>query len=447
MCFVAALAVGSCSSNVEDDADVARGDDAEAIGQTREAWSTVSPRALRGLTISPVPISIAGHSFAAIERIGEGSYLVNAAADCSGCHTADPAKFLAGGVPFPIDDGNVVYTRNLTPDPVTGMKLTEQQFIASLRTGKDWKHPGQALVVMPWLEYRWLSLSDLRAIYAYLRAIPAQSNAVPPDVKATSILVGPPVAFPSSYDEGDVVRPLPPEFGDPDNVKRGLAIRPLDAPKHLHALPPFFRAWIGRGSYLAKVATCNDCHTNPDRQLVPALPDFGRVNTAAYLSGGRVFDVPPPLQVALGQRRTMSEDLTGATNGFFNEPDDSFARFVALIDSGKHIDETPPRALGWPMPWDHFRLLLPSDKLALYAYLKTIPPLAGAADKKTQDWAPYCAADSDCAGTEAPTCATTTNECVGKACADDSDCFACQTCSSGSCAAPSATSTCPARGL
>lgn len=442
--LVAALAVGACSSDVEDERNAER---TENLGQTHEALSFLPVRALRGLAVSPVPISLAGRSFAAIERIGEGSYLVNAAADCAGCHGSDPASFLAGGTPFPLDDGNVVYTRNLTPDDATGMTLTENQFIESMRTGKDWDHPGEALVVMPWLQYRWMSRSDLRAVYAYLRAIPARSNAVPADVKATSIFTGPPVAFPGSYDEGDVVRPLPPEAGDPDNVRRGLATRPLDAPKDLGSLPPLVRSWIGRGSYLATVATCNDCHTNPDRQLVRSLPDFGRVNTAEYLSGGRVFDVPPPLQTALGQRRTMSADLTGATNGFFAEPEDSFARFALLLDTGKHVDEDPPRALGWPMPWDHYRLLLPTDKLALYAYLKSIPPRTGPADKKTQDWAPYCSVDSDCAGTEAPTCATATNECAGKACTADSDCFACQTCEYGTCVAPSTSSTCLTNGL
>jgi hypothetical protein len=450
--LLVAVLAGSCSSSPDasEDDGILHGDsaDGEDIASTTQAWSIgMTARALRGLAITPVPVSIAGRSFAAIERIGEGSYLVNAAGDCSGCHTSDPAKFLAGGTPFPIDGTNVVFTRNLTPDPSTGLALTEHEFIEALRTGKDFHHPGQILVVMPWLQYRWLSRSDLRAIYAYLRAIPGVSNAVPPDVKATSVLNGAPLPFPDEYDEGEVVRSLPHEKGDPDNVRRGLAIRPLNAPKHVHSLSHHERALVGRGSYLANVGTCNDCHTNPDRQLVRAAPDFGHVNTAAYLSGGRVFDVPPPLQIALGQRRTMTADLTGATHGFFNEPEDSFKRFVAVIDSGTHVDETPPRALGWPMPWDHFRLLLRSDKRALYTYLKTIPGRTGAADKETQDWTPYCAGDGDCAATEAPSCNVAANECVAKNCTTDLDCFVCQTCTSGTCAAPLASSACLTAGF
>jgi hypothetical protein len=250
-------------------------------------------------------------------------------------------------------------------------------------------------------------------------------------------------------DEGERVRRLPSEWDDDDddNVERGLAIRPLDSPKHLHSLSHRQRERLGRGSYLAALGTCNDCHTNPDRQLVRARPDFGHVNTASYLSGGRVFDVAPPLASSLGQRRTMSADLTGASHGFFNEPDSTFARFVAVIDTGTHVDEDPPRALGWPMPWDHFRHLLRRDKLALYSYLEGLPPRRGAADKETQDWAPWCATDADCASTGAPTCNAATNECVGKTCAADTDCFACQTCASGACVAPVASSTCVANGL
>src|SRR5687767_13166371 len=61
----------------------------------------LSERAQRGLSITPVPLALQGKTAAQIEEIGIGSYLVNAAADCSGCHTPAPNKYLAGGVVFP----------------------------------------------------------------------------------------------------------------------------------------------------------------------------------------------------------------------------------------------------------------------------------------------------------------------------------------------------------
>ncbi len=416
----------------------------------------LSARAKHGLEISPVPIATAGLTSAQAEQLGQGSYIVNAISACGDCHTPGgppPAKFLAGGTPFAIDGTNVVYARNLTPD-ATGMTLTETAFVTAMRTGRDFTNAGQTLIVMPWAGFRWMSTNDLKAIYAYLKAIPAVANAVPPDVKATSVLNGAPPPAPTKFDEGAVARLLPPETDangapliDVDDVQRGLAIRPLDAPADLDTRSPDVQALIGRGAYVANAAQCNDCHTNPGRQ-----PGSLKINTAAYLAGGAVFAVPAPLQPILKQTRTMSADLTGQTNGFLNEPDDSFGRFLGILTSGTHADEStdgePARALGWPMPWATFRNMELGDLEALYAYLKTIPPRTAAADKKTMRYARYCAATTDCAAGE--TCNTATSECVGGACTAPNvadDCGACQVCTAAKCAPPASGSTCVSGGI
>src|SRR5262249_25184885 len=147
----------------------------------------VSETAKRGLDASPVPLNLTGKTSAQIEQIGQGSYLVNAVADCSGCHSGNPPQFLSGGAPFPLGPGAVVWSRNLTPDTATGMTLTEDQFIKVMRTGADFRPgaEGQALIVMPWYYFRWFGIDDLKAIYAYLKVIPAASNVVPPDMKGT----------------------------------------------------------------------------------------------------------------------------------------------------------------------------------------------------------------------------------------------------------------------
>ena len=52
----------------------------------------------RGIDIAPVPLNLAGKDRA---LVGLGSYLVNAAADCNGCHSAGPqTQFVPGGNPF-----------------------------------------------------------------------------------------------------------------------------------------------------------------------------------------------------------------------------------------------------------------------------------------------------------------------------------------------------------
>lgn len=157
-----------------------------------------------GYEIAPVPLNLAGKSLEQRRLVGLGSFIVNAQADCNGCHTAggppnfnyanngnpyflnqplgiktDPTTYLAGGTPFgqavpsstsvggfppgsipssyppsgyPIDPttgfpyaGPVIISRNLTPDkngrPEGGHTLAE--FKEILRTGKDFDniHP------------------------------------------------------------------------------------------------------------------------------------------------------------------------------------------------------------------------------------------------------------------------------------------------------------------
>jgi hypothetical protein len=83
----------------------------------------------------------------------------------------------------------VVYARNLTPDPETGIgSWSEDDFVKTLRTGHR-KGSGRALLPpMPWQNLASLPAEDLRAIFTYLRTIPAVKNRVPePQVPAPVI--------------------------------------------------------------------------------------------------------------------------------------------------------------------------------------------------------------------------------------------------------------------
>ncbi len=156
----------------------------------------------RGFDIAPVPLNLEGKNR---ELVGLGSYLVNAVADCNGCHSAgppteylntgnpytgakvtqiNPATYLGGGRDFgPFAGVPHLYSRNLTPDK-TGMAEgghTFKEFLTIIRTGVDMDHvhpnlappfDGNLLQVMPWPVHRNMSTHDLRAIYEYLSAIP-----------------------------------------------------------------------------------------------------------------------------------------------------------------------------------------------------------------------------------------------------------------------------------
>ena len=75
----------------------------------------------------------------------------------------------------------VSFTANLTPDPETGVlrDFTEQQFMQTMRTGRHQGQGRQILPPMPWQNYGRMTDDDLKAVFAYLRQIPAVKNKVP----------------------------------------------------------------------------------------------------------------------------------------------------------------------------------------------------------------------------------------------------------------------------
>jgi hypothetical protein len=180
----------------------------------------------RGFAIAPVHLNLAGKNPA---LVGLGSYIVNAQADCNGCHTAggppnfnyaaghnpyllnqgptktDPDVYLGGGSDFgavgpPIGPngyaGPDIIARNLTPDKTGraegGHTLAEFMQIIRMGTDFDKIHPtctalfptptpancipppvdGSKLQVMPWPVFNSMSDRELEAIYEYLSAIP-----------------------------------------------------------------------------------------------------------------------------------------------------------------------------------------------------------------------------------------------------------------------------------
>ncbi len=72
------------------------------------------------------------------------------------------------------------FTANLTPDPETGLgRWTEQQFVDTIRSGRHLGRGREILPPMPWPAFRNMTDADLKAVFAYLRTIPAVKNRVP----------------------------------------------------------------------------------------------------------------------------------------------------------------------------------------------------------------------------------------------------------------------------
>lgn len=148
------------------------------------ATSSDDARIAQGFAIAPVPLNLNGLSR---DKVGLGSYLVNALGGCNDCHTNPPYAaggdpyagerarinkkgYLAGGVSF----GPIV-SPNLTPD-AKGLPagLTFRRFADAIRKGHDPDDPSEILQVMPWPVYSHTTPQDLEAIYMYLRAIPSR---------------------------------------------------------------------------------------------------------------------------------------------------------------------------------------------------------------------------------------------------------------------------------
>jgi hypothetical protein len=162
-------------------------DVAEEAEEDDQHGPELDARAQSGLSIAPVPLNLRGKNK---QMVGMGSYLINTVGGCNGCHAVnefltggnpylgqprmtDPTAYMAGGVSF----GPVIST-NLRPVGNTGRPagLNYQEFVVGLRHGIDFREPGVIQQVSPWPSFKNMTNNDLRAMYEYLSALPAQAG-------------------------------------------------------------------------------------------------------------------------------------------------------------------------------------------------------------------------------------------------------------------------------
>ncbi len=117
-----------------------------------------------------------------------GKYMVTAAA-CFDCHTRQvQGKFVgepfAGGMEFPLADGSLVRSTNITPHQTGIGAWDENQFIQRFKAFADSNYvaptvkAGEFQTLMPWTMYAKMKESDLKAIFAYLRTLTPVDNTV-----------------------------------------------------------------------------------------------------------------------------------------------------------------------------------------------------------------------------------------------------------------------------
>src|SRR5262245_43247434 len=113
---------------------------------------------------------------------GHPEQLVMPAAPAQGPWVASiAATFTAFASP-----GGVVFTRNLTPDKETGLgDWTVEEFIATMKTGRERGKGRPVLPPMPVQNLRALSDTDIRALFAYLQSLPPIKNRIPQPTEPT----------------------------------------------------------------------------------------------------------------------------------------------------------------------------------------------------------------------------------------------------------------------
>lgn len=254
--------------------------------------------------------------------VEHGRYLVETVVACGNCHTPkgpnghQPGGSLAGGNLIDDTPAFTVFAPNITPDRETGIGAwTDDQIFLALREGI---RPDGSLIgpPMPMRFFRGLADDDIRAMIAYLRAIPPVHSAA---TKSTYRIK------------------LPPSYGPP--------VGAVNAPPKSDK--------IAYGAYLAgPLAYCISCHT-------PLLPN-GQRDMARVGAGGQVFNAK--------EAPTVAANITSSkTNGIGAWTD---AQVERAIRTGLSSDG---RKLFPPMPFAFYAGITKDDMTALIAYLRSLP--------------------------------------------------------------------------
>jgi len=136
-----------------------------------------------------------------------------------------------------------------------------------------------------------------------------------------------------------------------------------------------------RGRYLVDAIGCHDCHT-PKKMG----PDGPEPDTTRLLSGHPEGAMTPPQPANAPWIVAASWDLTawsgpwGVSYTMNLTPDTNTGigiwtegMFVKALRTGRHMGVSRP--ILPPMPWPAFKNLTDDDLKAVYAYLRTIPPV------------------------------------------------------------------------
>jgi mono/diheme cytochrome c family protein len=275
-------------------------------------------------------------------QLEHGKYLVYSVVNCVDCHSQlDTSKFSAPVLPgtegggglaiheiLPSDVPGKLVIPNITPH--TLKDWTDDEIARAITRGINKK--GDTLFpLMPYHGLSRMAKEDVEAVIAYLRTLKPIENSLP----AKELFI-PAAAF----------GPLP----DGDYKKN---TRPDTTDK------------VKYGEYLVAIAHCTDCHTPVTKEKVPIMD--------MYLSGGQHFKLPT-------WEVTVANITPDSATGIGSWTQEMFlAKF--RTNSTPEMLASKPGKFNTLMPWSFYGTMKDGDLKAIYAYLRTVPPIKNKVEK------------------------------------------------------------------
>jgi mono/diheme cytochrome c family protein len=156
-------------------------------------------------------------------------------------------------------------------------------------------------------------------------------------------------------------------------------VRPGHAPPN-----PYPKKLVARGKLLVVSSGCNDCHTpwHVDPELGVPAPDWSRM-LSGHPEGGPdpQGEIGPADIGIIGPTFTSFKLPFGITYSMNLTPDIDTGTgswtekmFIDIFRKGRHLGGDG-RPVYPPMPWDSYRNRSDEDLKAMFAYLRSIPPL------------------------------------------------------------------------
>lgn len=291
------------------------------VGYLMFAFPKVPPPAV--VVLEPTP-----------ERLARGKYLNDHVVMCTTCHTErDWTKFSgpvkpellgAGGEKFDLGGAGVLYSKNITPAAIGSWSDGELQRAVNAGVSKD----GTPLFpLMPYSHFGTMAADDMHAVLVYVRSL----KAIASQVTARTL------HFPMNL----IVRTIP-AAGTPQ-------VRPSPSDK------------VAYGKYMTNAALCSDCHT--------PLDDRGQPLPGRDFAGGFEF-------IETGYRVRSANITPDADTGIGSWTEQQFIdKFKGFEKPSEATLSETERKQNTVMPMTAYAGMTREDLAAIYAYLRTLPPV------------------------------------------------------------------------